>query len=64
MFQTNGGRENQNSHCKFNNFFFRKSCFYEIMWKNSVERGRPQLTKRRMRIACWITKATIHTQNM
>jgi len=27
------------------------------MWKNIVERGRPQMTIRRMRIACWITKA-------
>ena len=30
------------------------------MWKNIVERGRPQVTVWRMRIACWITKAT-HT---
>ena len=29
---------------------------YEIMWKNVVERGRPQIC--RMRIACWIPKAT------
>jgi len=28
------------------------------MWKNIVERGRPQMTLRRMRIACWIPKAT------
>jgi len=33
------------------------------MWKNIVKRGRPQMTIRRMRIACWITKATnTHTQ--
>jgi len=31
---------------------------YEIMWKNMVEPDRPQMTIRRMRIACWITKAT------
>ena len=30
------------------------------MWKNIVERGRPQKPIWRMRIACWITKAT-HT---
>ena len=30
------------------------------MWKNFVERGGPQMTKWRMRIACWIPKAT-HT---
>jgi len=28
------------------------------MWKIIVERGRPQITIWRMRIACWIPKAT------
>ena len=28
------------------------------MWKNNVEPERPQVTTERMRIACWITKAT------
>ena len=28
------------------------------MWKNNVQRGRPQVTIWRMRIACWIPKAT------
>jgi hypothetical protein len=28
------------------------------MWKNIVEPGRPQMTLGRMRIACWIPKAT------
>jgi hypothetical protein len=28
------------------------------MWKNIVERGRPQMAIWRMRIACWIPKAT------
>jgi len=28
------------------------------MWKNVVERGRPQITMWRMRFACWILKAT------
>jgi len=28
------------------------------MWKYIVEPGRPQMTTWRMRIACWITKAT------
>ena len=28
------------------------------MWKNTVEPGRPQMTKWRTPIACWITKAT------
>jgi len=36
---------------------------YEIMWKNIVERGRPQMTVWRVRIACWIRKATdIHSE--
>jgi hypothetical protein len=28
------------------------------MWKNIVESGRPQMTIRHVRIACWIPKAT------
>jgi hypothetical protein len=31
---------------------------YEIMWKNMVESGRPQMTIWRMRIAYWIHKST------
>ena len=31
---------------------------YEIMWKNSLEPDRPRMTVIRMRIACWIPKAT------
>ena len=39
------------------------------MWKNIVERCRPQMSVWRMRLACWIPKATnththTHTQNM
>jgi hypothetical protein len=40
--------------------FFENSSVYEIMCKNVIERGRPQMTIWRMRIACWIPKAT-HT---
>jgi hypothetical protein len=50
------GRENQNTHFVFNNFFPENFVFYEIMWKITVQWGRPQITKWRMRIACWITK--------
>jgi len=40
-------------------FFFRKSCdVCEIMCKNIVERGRPQMTTLGMHIAYWIPKAT------
>ena len=50
--------ENQNTHFVFSNFFFSKNpAFYEIMWKNTVQRGSPQMTIWRMRIACWITTA-------
>ena len=31
---------------------------YEIMWENIVQPERPQMTTRRMRIACRIPKAT------
>jgi len=46
MLDTNC-RENQNTHFVFN-----------TVWKNIVEPGRSQMTIRRMRIACWIPKAT------
>ena len=38
--------------------FFLNRAVYEIVWKNIAERGRPQMAIWRMRIACWITKAT------
>ena len=54
-------KETRNTHFLFNNFifffFFENRAIYEMMWKN-VERGRPEMTIRRMRIACWIPKAT------
>jgi hypothetical protein len=37
---------------------FENPAFYEIMWKNIVQPGRPQMTIRRLHIACWIPKAT------
>ena len=43
------------------NFFSEKNMpFFEIMWKNIIEPDRPQMITRRMRIACWVPKAT-HT---
>jgi hypothetical protein len=48
----------------FNDFFFYNSVVHEILWKNIVERGRPQTTIWRMRIACRIPKATnTHTHS-
>jgi hypothetical protein len=53
----------------FSNLFFFYFLFlenpavYEIVLKNIIERGSPQMTIWRMRIACWIPKATnTHTQ--
>jgi len=37
-------RENRNKHFTFNNFFSENLALYEIMWKNNVELGRPQIT--------------------
>jgi len=39
-------------------FFFETPAIYEIMWKNIVEPGRPQMTIWRMRIERCIPKAT------
>jgi len=39
-------------------FFFENRAVCKIMWKNIVERGRPRMTIWRMRIVCWIPKAT------
>jgi len=46
-------RENQNTYYVFNCFFFGNRAIYEIMWKNILERGRPQMTIWRMRITYW-----------
>ena len=37
---------------------FEKRAVYEIMWKNTVEWGRTQMTTWRKPVACWITKVT------
>jgi hypothetical protein len=44
----------------FNNsfFFFENRAFFETTWKNIAAPGRPQMTTRRMRIACWIPQST------
>ena len=53
-------RDNQNTHFVFSNFFFsfENHAVCEIIWENIIERGRPQVTIWRMRIACRVTKAT------
>ena len=52
-------RGNQKIHFVFSNFFKNRTIF-EIMWKNMLEQGRPQMTIWHMHIAFWIIKAT-HT---
>jgi hypothetical protein len=59
-------RENQNTRIVFNNFvlFFRKSCLYEIMWKNIVDRGWP---RDRMALAHYMLgtfRLQIHTMSL
>ena len=39
-------------------FFFENRAIHELVWKNIVEPGRPQMTIWFMRIACWLPKAT------
>jgi hypothetical protein len=56
-------RENQNTFVVKYGFFFENRAVYEIIWKNILERGRPHMTIWRMRIVCWVPKATnTHTQ--
>ena len=52
----------ENRHFTFKNSFGNRAV-YEIIWKNIVERGRPQTTIWRIRISCWIPKAlNIHSE--
>ena len=52
-------RENRDTHFVFSNFSFSKILpFFEIMRKNMVVPDRTQMIICRMRIACWIPKAT------
>jgi hypothetical protein len=63
MFQTQFA-EKLEIHILFSiTFFFENLAVYEIMQKNAVEPGRPQVTIWPMRFSCWIPKATnTHTQ--
>jgi len=44
--------------CSTTIFFLENRAVYEIMWKNIVQSGRPQMTIWCMRIVCWVPKAT------
>jgi len=62
MFQTKDV-EKIETHILRSIFFFLNRPFYEVMWRNVVERCRPQMTIRRMRSARWISKVTnTHSQ--
>jgi hypothetical protein len=56
MFQTDVNKIQ--THFMFNNFFSKIVPFFWITCKNIVQPGRLQMTIWRMRIACWIPKAT------
>jgi hypothetical protein len=51
-------RENQDTHFMSSTSFSEYRAVYEVMWKNMVEPDRNHMTIRRMRCACYITKAT------
>ena len=57
MFQTKVADKTE-THFVFSNIFFENHAVYEIMWKKFIDRVGPQMTVWRMRIACWIAKAT------
>jgi len=44
--------------------FSKMPAFWKNLKKYIVEPYKPQITKWRMRILCWIPKATDETQNM
>ena len=41
--------------------FSENSAIYEIMWQNTAELDRPQMTIWHVHIACWIPMAAINT---
>jgi len=65
MFQANVLEEIE-THilCSLTFFVFENHAVYEIMWKNILEWGRPQMATWRMRIARWITQANTHSQSV
>jgi hypothetical protein len=48
--------ENWNTHFVFSKFFFYLAL-YEIMWKNTVETKRPQMSIWHLCFACWVHNA-------
>jgi hypothetical protein len=56
MFWTKLWRTSE--HILWSTLFFSSRAVCEIMWTNTVQTDRPQVTLWRMRIACWIPEAT------
>jgi hypothetical protein len=50
--------KNSNTNYELKIFCFENPAVYEIRWENIVQPDRPQMAIWRMRIACWIPKAT------
>jgi hypothetical protein len=58
LFHTKFNRQSKHTFMLNNFFFFENRAVCEIMWKNNVVPGRPQMAIWRMHIAYWIPKAT------
>jgi len=53
------------AHILYSIKFFDSRAVYGIIWNNIIQSDRSQMTTRRMRIACWIPKATnIHSESL
>jgi hypothetical protein len=64
MFQTTFFGRNQHTFY-VQQLFPENRAVYGIIWENMAKPDRPQITIRRMRFACWVTKAIdIYTQNI
>ena len=59
LFQTKVVEKNQNIiSCSITLFYFRKLCRFKIIWKNTVEPERAQMTIWRMPFASCVRNAT------
>jgi hypothetical protein len=60
MFPTKAVEKKIKTYFVFNNFFSENCVFCDIMWEkiNKTRQATDDNTLRRMRFACWITKAT------
>jgi hypothetical protein len=59
MFLTRFVEKKYRLHFTLSNFYYANHAVYEIIWKNTMDPDRPQITTVwHMGIACWIHKAT------